>query len=137
MSCAVHEFPVPTVVAISAAFLSLLAQRFCIAAGMVRSWRRLRCSLAMMAVGVSLWTIRSRVDEGQDIALLAASAEFRDDPAVRIIGDVANIPALNMPKDVRQHGRSDGVAENVAAAADTSLSCVEKKRFVREDSSGF
>lgn len=96
--CAVHEFPVPTVAAMSCAFLSwssaLLLHRL--------AWSRSETAVLLMAmlwVGVSLWTIRNRVDEGQDVALVAASAEFSNDPAVRIIGDVANIPALRMPKD--------------------------------------
>ena len=96
--CAAHEFPVPTVVAVSVTFLSVL--------GATIQHRRERMRLemtalliAMISVGIVLWTVRSRVDEGQDIAMLAASAEFRDDPALRITGDVANIPALNMPAD--------------------------------------
>ena len=96
--CAVHHYAVPTMIAISAVFLLLLSAAFL---------RRSRWALletvallaAMLAVGVSLWTIRSRVDEGLDIALLAGSSEFRDAPALRIIGDVANIPALSIPKD--------------------------------------
>ena len=96
--CAAHEFPVPTVVAVSVTFLSVLG------ATILHRGERIRLEMtalliAMISVGIVLWTVRSRVDEGQDIALLAASAEFRDDPALRITGDVANIPALNMPAD--------------------------------------
>ena len=96
--CADHQFPVPTLAAMSCAFLSwssaLLLRR--------PAWWRSETALlllGMLWVGVSLWTIRNRADEGQDVALLAASPEFCNDPAVRIIGDVANIPALRMPKD--------------------------------------
>jgi competence protein ComEC len=96
--CAAHQCAVPAVAAISAAFLLLLG------ATMLRrfGWARMETAAllaAVLAVGVSLWTIRSRVDEGQDIALLAASSEFRDAPALRIIGDAANIPSLNVSKD--------------------------------------
>ena len=89
----------PTAVLISLAFLSLF-----IAATLRRfRWVRLETGAllaAMVIVGALLWTIRSRVDEGQDIALLAASAEFRDVPALRSRGDGANNPTLTMPKDV-------------------------------------
>ncbi len=96
--CAVHEFPMPTIVAVLFAFMSLLAAIILHRSGRMQL-EMTALLLAMMAVGVVLWTIRSRIEEGQDIALLAASAEFRDDPAVRIFGDVANIPALDLPAD--------------------------------------
>ena len=104
---AVHEFPVPTAVAVLITFVSLLT-----AAILHRSGRmRLELTallMAMIAVGIVLWTVRSRVDEGQDIALLAATAEFSDNPAVRIVGDVANIPALDLPADTASRpGPSD------------------------------
>ena len=96
--CAAYEFPVPTVVGVLFAFVCLLA------AVILHRSERVRLEMAallmaMVAVGAVLWTVRSRVDEGQDIALLAATAEFSDDPAVRIIGDVSNIPALDLPAD--------------------------------------
>jgi competence protein ComEC len=95
---AVQGLPIPPVVAVSTASLLLLA---------TRSFHRRRmmqfeiCTLlaAIITVGMALWTVRSRVDEGQDIASLAASPEFGDNPALRIIGDVANIPALDLPAD--------------------------------------
>nr|AGC72059.1 putative competence protein ComEC/Rec2 [uncultured bacterium A1Q1_fos_291] len=97
--CTFLKLHMPAAVVICLAFLSLF-----IAATLRRlRWARLETGAllaAMIVVGALLWTIRSRVDEGQDIALLAASAEFRDVPALRIIGDVANIPALTVPKDV-------------------------------------
>ena len=96
--CAVHEFPVPTVVAVLFSFVSLLAAALLHRSGRMRL-EMTALLMAMIGIGVVLWTVRSRVDEGQDIALLAASAEFRDNPAVRIIGDVANIPALDLPAD--------------------------------------
>ena len=95
---AVQGLPVPAVAAVTAASLLLLASRHF-------HHRRLMpletCTLlaAIITVGMALWTVRSRVDEGQDIASLAASPEFGDIPALRIIGDVANIPALDMPAD--------------------------------------
>ncbi|MEJ7595257.1 MAG: ComEC/Rec2 family competence protein, partial [Planctomycetaceae bacterium] len=96
--CAVHEFPVPTVVAVLYAFVCLLAVSILHRSGRMRLETAMLL-MAMIAVGVVLWTVRSRVDVGQDIALLAATPEFSDNPAVRIIGDVANIPALDMPSD--------------------------------------
>jgi len=95
---AVQGFPVPTVVAVSAAGLFLIATRYF---HLHRSMQFEICTLlaAMIAVGLALWTVRSRLDEGQDIASLAASPEFGDSPALRIIGDVANIPALDLPAD--------------------------------------
>jgi competence protein ComEC len=96
--CDIHGLPVPAVVAVFAASLLLLASRYL-------HHRRLMqietCTLlaAIITVGMALWTVRSRVDEGQDIASLAASPEFGDIPALRIVGDVANIPALDMPAD--------------------------------------
>jgi len=96
--CAIHEFPVPTVVAILFAFVCLLAAALLHRRGRARL-ETAALLMALVAVGVVLWTVRSRVDEGQDIAILAATAEFRDNPAVRIIGDVANIPALDLPAD--------------------------------------
>ena len=97
-ACAVYEFPVPTVEAVLFAFVSLLAATILHRSGRVRL-EMTALLMAMIAIGVVLWTVRSRVDEGQDIALLAASEEFSDDPAIRIIGDVANIPALDLPTD--------------------------------------
>ena len=96
--CAVHEFPVPTVVAVLFSCVSLLAAVILHRSGRIRL-EMTALLMAMFAIGVVLWTVRSRVDEGQDIALLAATAEFSDNPAVRIIGDVANIPALDLPAD--------------------------------------
>lgn len=95
---AIQGLPVPTGVAVSAASLFLLATRYL---HRRRSMRLEICALlaAIMTVGMALWTVRSRIDEGQDIASLAASTEFGDDPALRIIGDVASIPALDMPAD--------------------------------------
>ena len=96
--CAAYDVPIPAIAAVSVTSLSLLATTILHR----RGWMRLEMTtllIALIAAGVLLWTVRSRVDEGQDIALLAASAEFRNDPALRIIGDVANIPALNMPAD--------------------------------------
>ncbi|MCA9008902.1 MAG: DNA internalization-related competence protein ComEC/Rec2, partial [Planctomycetaceae bacterium] len=97
-TCAVHQFPVPTAAAMSCGFLS------CCSALLLRrmAWSRSETAallMAMLWVGVSFWTIRNRADDGQDVALLAASTEFCDDPAVRVIGDVANIPALSLPRD--------------------------------------
>ncbi len=97
-ACAVYEFPVPTIEAVLFAFVSLLAATILHRSGRVRL-EMTALLMAMIAIGVVLWTVRSRVDEGQDIALLAASEEFSDDPAIRIIGDVANIPALDLPAD--------------------------------------
>lgn len=97
-ACAVYEFPVPTVEAVLFAFVSLLAATILHRSGRMRL-EMTALLMAMIAIGVVLWTVRSRVDEGQDIALLAASEEFSDDPAIRIIGDVANIPALDLPTD--------------------------------------
>lgn len=96
--CAVHEFPVPTLGAILFAFVCLLATVILHRSGRVRL-ETAALLMALVAVGVVLWTVRSRVDEGQDIAMLAATVEFRDNPAVRIIGDIANIPALDLPAD--------------------------------------
>ena len=96
--CAVHEFPVPTVVAVLFSCVSLLAAVILHRSGRIRL-EMTALLMAMFAIGGVLWTVRSRVDEGQDIALLAATAEFSDNPAVRIIGDVANIPALDLPAD--------------------------------------
>ena len=97
--CAVREFPVPTVVAVLFAFAGLLAAAILHRGGRMRLETAVLL-MAMIAVGVVLWTVRSRVDEGQDIALLAATPEFSDNPAICIIGDVANIPALDMPADL-------------------------------------
>lgn len=97
-ACAGYEFPVPTAVAVFCAFGSLLSAAILHRRGQMRA-EMSALLIAMIAIGVVLWTVRSRVDEGQDIATLAASAEFRDDPAIRIIGDVANIPALDLPAD--------------------------------------
>ncbi|MDA1229990.1 MAG: ComEC/Rec2 family competence protein [Planctomycetota bacterium] len=95
---AAHGLPIPTVVAASEAFLSLLATT------VLHRRRSVRLEMttllvATISLGVMLWTVRSRVDDGVDISLLAGTAEFRDDPALRIVGDVANIPALDMPAD--------------------------------------
>jgi competence protein ComEC len=105
--CAVHEFPVPTVVAVLFSFVPLVAAALLHRRGRMRL-EMTALLMAMVAIGVMLWTVRSRVDEGQDIALLAASPEFSDDPAIRIIGDVANIPALDLPADAASMpGQSD------------------------------
>ena len=96
--CAAYEFPVPTAVAVLFAFVCLLAAVILHCSGRVRL-EMTALLMATFAIGIVLWTVRSRVDEGQDIALLAATAEFSDDPAVRIIGDVSNIPALDLPAD--------------------------------------
>ena len=95
---AIQGIPIPTAVAVSAASLLLLASRYF---HRRRSMQLEICTLlaAIITVGVVLWTVRSRVEEGQDIASLAASTEFGGNPALRIIGDVANIPALDMPAD--------------------------------------
>ncbi len=95
---AVQGFPVPTVVAVSVAGLFLIATRY------FQRHRSVQLEIftlltAIIAVGLTLWTVRSRVDEGQDIASLVASPEFGENPALKIIGDVANIPALDMPAD--------------------------------------
>lgn len=93
-----RELPIPTVVAVFAAFLSLLATT------VLHRRRSMRLEmttllLSMISLGAVLWTVRSRADEGLDISLLAGTAEFQDNPALRIIGDVANIPALDMSAD--------------------------------------
>jgi len=105
--CAIHEFPVPTAVAVLITFVSLLTAAILHRCGKMRL-EMTALLMAMIAIGVVLWTVRSRVDEGQDIALLAATAEFSDNPAVRIVGDVANIPALDLPADAASRpGQSD------------------------------
>ena len=95
---AIEGFPVPTVVAVSAASLLLIATRYF---HRHRSMQFEICTLlaVIITVGLALWTVRSRLDDGQDIASLVASPEFGDNPALRIIGDVANIPALDLPAD--------------------------------------
>ena len=95
---AVQALAIPTVVAVLGASLFLLATRYFYRRRMMQFEI---CTLlaAIITVGMALWTVRSRVDEGQDIASLAASTEIGDNPALRIIGDVANIPALDLPAD--------------------------------------
>jgi len=92
------RFPVPTLLPIALATLLLLISARFRRAGLARM-ETTALLVAIVAVGMLLWTVRSRTDEGQDIGLLAGSPEFRDEPALRIIGDVANIPALNVPMD--------------------------------------
>ena len=55
--------------------------------------------LAMIGLGASLWTIHNVVEDGQDIGLLAAEKRVDAGTPVRLIADVANIPALDTVGD--------------------------------------
>ena len=104
-----ERWPVPALVPIVVATLLLL---FSVKLRRCSRSRMETAALlsAIVAVGMLLWTVRSRTDEGQDIALLAASPEFRHEPVLRIIGDVANIPALDAPLDSGSlSGRTDSL----------------------------
>lgn len=92
------RFPVPPLdlIVVCAVSLALTA-----AFRHLRHWRLETVAMLFsgLAMGMLLWGVRSHPDDGQDIAVLADMPEFRDVPVTRIIGDVANIPALNVPKD--------------------------------------
>ncbi len=123
---AVQGFPVPTVVAVSAAGMFLIATRY------FHRRRSMQLEIftllvAIITVGLTLWTVRSRVDEGQDIASLAASPEFCENPALRIIGDVANIPALDMPAD---YGSGSGTGQTETPR---TLFLLQTKALMRGD----
>ena len=111
---------------LAAAYVIALTATLLVTSWLSRRWQHTRVEtlslmLAMIGLGASWWTFRNSVDVGQDIGQLVEGDRIHADTAVRLIADVANIPALDTVGD----------SQRMSDPAKPQTLCLVKAKFLK------